>query len=320
MLGKTNSGGGGFDPSDIQSGTIAVDNILGLSSLGDIVKGNLSGQYVRVIPAPASTTLTDELIEVFKEGVFVNGTFLSMKNPVFFPCEKDANDYYRGIAFGVEYAGRDTVIYTYEIYKSTKYIQKGYGVFRVKNSSGLVSLTGNLQIGAKTFPNYPTSNTTPKVLQIASNGGSLSWGDVPSPAVIAYEGTSLLPTDVVFEDWTLHRAIKDGNILWFVLAGKITNNGTNASVTDILEITLPSEISSKIYRADGTTCDQAYSGGSAVITFYDIFNNTSTKFLLISPEANKIKIKIASAQTLATGGSQMLNTSIPIFLDTGTVS
>ena len=177
MLGKTNSGGGGFDPSEIQSGTIAVDNILGLNSLGDIVKGNLSGQYVRVIPAPASTTLTDELIEVFKEGVFVNGTFLGMKNPVFFPCEEDANNYYRGIVFGLEYAGRDTVIYTYSIYKSTKYLQKDSGAFRIKNSSGLVTIPSSLKIRDKDFPTYPTNNTTPKVLQIASNGGSLSWGD-----------------------------------------------------------------------------------------------------------------------------------------------
>lgn len=40
---------------------------------------------VNVIDAPSSTTLTDEEIDAYKGGVFNNGVFLGMNNPVFFP-------------------------------------------------------------------------------------------------------------------------------------------------------------------------------------------------------------------------------------------
>lgn len=326
MLGKTNGGGGGFDPSEIQSGTIAVDNILGLDTLGSIVKGNLAGQYVRVIPAPASTTLTDELIDVFKEGVFVNGDFLGMTNPVFFPCKADEGNYY-GIVIGA--GGSITYVETYRIspakvisvYRLAFYIGNTDGGVGFSNaiSANNVNITGNLVVKSKSWPSYPTNNTTPKVLQIASNGGSLSWGDVPSPAVVAYEGTSLLPTDVVFEDWTLHRAIKDGNVLWFVVSGKIKNNGSaSANVRTLCEITLPSELSAKIYRFEGTTCDEAYDTNSMVEVHAGyISSNMNTSFYLVSEVANKIQIWSYANTAINAGASATFDCRIPIFLNIG---
>ena len=324
MLGKTNGGGGGFDPSEIQSGTIAVDNILGLDTLGSIVKGNLDGQYVKVIPAPESNTLTNDQFNLFKEGVFVNGTFLGMRNPIFLPCSmKSGSSYYRGVAFGQNAVGtpsRYTNFCIYSINSSSKAIESGNIPISIENETGKINLE-NLSIESKSWPAYPTTNTTPKVLQIASNGGSLSWGDVPSPAVVAYEGTSLLPTDVVFEDWTLHRAIKDGNVLWFVLTGKLKNNGASSvNVSNICEIVLPSEVSSKIYRLEGTTCDSAYTTDTLISRTSGIFGSSSTvRYTLLSTEANKIKLQSATNEIPA-GNSLPVDMRIPIFLDTGTVS
>lgn len=319
MLGKTNGGGGGFDPSEIQSGTIAVDNILGLDSLGDIVKGNLAGQYVRVIPAPASTTLTDELIEVFKEGVFVNGAFLGMVNPVFFPCKSYASNYF-GLYIGADSDGTKTRIGIYKITTSTNKIADISYSISISHTTGIPDFAEGAKILGKSWPSYPTTNTTPKVLQIASNGGSLSWGDIPSPAVVAYEGTSLLPTDVVFEDWTLHRAIKDGNVLWVVLTGKISNQGiSSATIDKLFSITLADEIASKIYTTDGLTV-LVNDATKDVITYWRGAKAGSTgTFALTSRGAKNLTLEIGSFG-LSEGSSVFLDVRIPIFLDIGTVS
>lgn len=184
MLGKTNGGWGGFDPSEIQSGTIAVDNILGLDTLGSIVKGNLAGQYVRVIPAPASATLTDELVEVFKEGVFVNGNFFLLRNPVFFPCylRDGSSTVYHGLVIGQNSIGLSTYAKTYTISNKVISVSDDYAI-NFNASTNTVALgqktliTKGVSINGKDFPEYPIGNTTPKILQIAS--GSLSWGDQP---------------------------------------------------------------------------------------------------------------------------------------------
>lgn len=138
--------------------------------------------------------------------------------------------------------------------------------------------------------------------------------------VVAYEGTSLLPEGVVFEDWTLHRAIKDGNILWIALVGKITNTtGSSATVNDVFEITLPETISNKIYRTDGTSCDQAYTSEQLVLIYYDNYANQPTQFRLKSPTANKLTYSSTNGFTLGSNVSAVFNVRIPIFLDTGTV-
>lgn len=324
MLGKTNGGGGGFDPSEIQSGTIAVDNILGLDALGDIVKGNLAGQYVRVIPAPASTTLTDDEYNAIKEGVFINGTLLGIKNPILFPFGAyNGNDY--GVAIGcpsVGDQGKYTYIKAYAI-SSAKVISVTSADFSIENTTGAVSI-GNLsipyslKIKDKNFPNYPTSNTTTKFLQIGKYGGNLSWGDVPSPAVVAYEGTSLLPTDVVFEDWTLHRAIKDGNVLWVVICGAVTNTSINqVSVTNLFSIDLPADIASKIYRFDGTTCDNSYLNNDLVLIQSGTINESGKNYKIVSQTANNFVLTITSAETLNSQATKIFNVRIPIFLNIG---
>lgn len=56
----------------------------------------LFGKFVRIVEASTidPTALTDEQIELFKSGVFINGEILNCKNPVFFPAqEADASTY-----------------------------------------------------------------------------------------------------------------------------------------------------------------------------------------------------------------------------------
>ena len=138
------------------------------------------------------------------------------------------------------------------------------------------------------------------------------------PNVIGYEGTSLLPTDVVFENWTLHRAIKIGNILWVILCGVIKN--TTASTftqTNLFSITLPSDISSKIYRADGTTCDSNYSSDVNVATQPGATGAQSNVFRLCSEVANVLYLDNTFGTTIPANDSKFVNVRIPIFLDIG---
>lgn len=138
--------------------------------------------------------------------------------------------------------------------------------------------------------------------------------------VVAYEGTSLLPEDVVFEDWTLHRAIQDGNILWIVLTGSITNNSdSSASPTDIFEITLPSSISSKIYRQDGTTCDNARSSDSTILYATGTQESQTKRYFVYSESANKIKLTLLTPTSISSGTYAKIDCRVPIFLDIGTV-
>ena len=138
--------------------------------------------------------------------------------------------------------------------------------------------------------------------------------------VLAYEGTSLLPTDVVFENWTLHRAIKDGNILWIVLSGEVKNNGSDtATVNNYFSITLNTDISSKIYRQDGTTCNNAKSSNNRILRFNGMSGDNSTTFDLNSDSANVIYVRSRSNVGLGAGDSMILDVRIPIFLDIGTV-
>ena len=137
----------------------------------------------------------------------------------------------------------------------------------------------------------------------------------------AYEGTSLLPTDVVFESWTLHRAIKDGNILWLVCSGKIHNNSASQQSVDYLfELTIPSNIGSHIYRMDGTTVNNTRTGSdSLILQGNGAWGSTPLTISVESPSENYIKIGFNSTQTINASGNRAVNLRIPIFLNIGTV-
>lgn len=147
---------------------------------------------------------------------------------------------------------------------------------------------------------------------------------VGGESVVAYEGVSVLPTDIEFTDWTLHRAIQIGSVLWVVVCGTITNKGSSSnSFVNLCKITLPSSISSKIYRADGTTCDQASTTTQAKNTLILLaMGGAGTNEKLAnaySIEANKIHVKWQSNMSINAGDSIQFNVRFPLFLDIGSV-
>ena len=58
-----------------------------------VIYGIPTGNYVKYITAPESTTLTDEEIANIIDGVFIEGTFLGYKNPVLFPAGDNGSSY-----------------------------------------------------------------------------------------------------------------------------------------------------------------------------------------------------------------------------------
>ena len=160
-----------------------------------------------------------------------------------------------------------------------------------------------------------------KVLKVNSGATGIEWGEAGGSEVIAYEGTSTLENDLVFTGWTLHRAIKDGNILWLVGSGKILNNSSStASIYSLFSITLPSNISSKIYRTDGTTCDNTYVNSNIIGAFpINVGTLTSANNILVKcTNVNKLDFEAQSSINVNASSDQTFNFRIPIFLDIGT--
>ena len=121
----------------------------------------LVGHYVRIMDAPESTTLTDEQIAQIKEGVFINGEFLSDKNPILLPSGESGSGYVGCIIGASSYYTR---IRSYKIDKISKVISVITDNILV--ASNLFSVNG------KTFPQYPSSTGT-FVLKCVD--GTLSW-------------------------------------------------------------------------------------------------------------------------------------------------
>ena len=133
---------------------------------------------------------------------------------------------------------------------------------------------------------------------------------------IAYEGTSALPSGASFSDWTLHRGIRDGNILWMTLVGQIINDsGSSIGPAEVYSITLPSALSSKIYRQDGTTCNNAYSSSTQVLFGNGVQGTTTARFSITSASANTLSVWVLNA--INSGTSAFVDLRVPIFLDIG---
>lgn len=123
-----------------------------------ISEKQLNERYVKIIPAPKSTTLTDEQIGVITQGVFIDGTFLDYTNPIFLPTIDQTLAY-----SGVLISG--TTIIAYRILKETKVIE-------VQPSSRVYALNSVGYINSKLIPNYPSSSGT-FTLKIVD--GVLTW-------------------------------------------------------------------------------------------------------------------------------------------------
>ena len=93
---------------------------------------------------------------------------------------------------------------------------------------------------------------------------------------------------------------------------------SSVSFENIFDITLPEALSSKIYRNDGTTCNQPYLSSYSILLDLVKIGANIFNVSLISFETNKLRVQLGQ-QSLNSGSSIQVNIRIPIFLDIGTV-
>ena len=125
----------------------------------DDVEQDLVGKYVRIMNAPTSTTLTDEQIAQIREGVFINGEFLSHVNPVLFPFKETAGSY-KGLILS------SSIIGVYTINPTTKVISLDGSTSKSLYIRSIFGFNG------KDIPDYPASTGT-FVLKCVD--GVLTW-------------------------------------------------------------------------------------------------------------------------------------------------
>lgn len=182
----------GFDPSTIEAGDIPQDAVLGIED-GEIVKGNLFGKYVRIMNAPASTTLTEDQVKIFKEGVFVQGWFLGLLNPIFFPCVTvAAGSTIRGLLIGTD--GTNEKISEYAINASNK-ISIVIDLFSTFPAANYIAIGRPVnmaisKLSNKAFPAYPNAaQQSGKRYHFILDDGALTW----------HEGNGLYLHSIVFD-------------------------------------------------------------------------------------------------------------------------
>ena len=124
-----------------------------------ISESRIEDLAVRKIPAPSSTTLTDEQIAYINDGVFIEGTFLGLTNPVLFPTNTTGTNL-RGMYITGEKVG------CYTINSESKIISL------VVNTTRRIDLNSIGAINGKTLPEYPASTGT-FVLKCVD--GVLTW-------------------------------------------------------------------------------------------------------------------------------------------------
>lgn len=133
------------------------------------VETMLVGKYVRIMDAPTSTTLTDVQIAQILEGTFINGEFISVKNPVLFPPTETSTTYV-GMMLG-GYLFDQVILSLYSINKTSKVISK------LDTGTYFNAINGKLnaeisQLNGKILPANP-SNTGTFVLKCVD--GTLTW-------------------------------------------------------------------------------------------------------------------------------------------------
>ena len=156
---KTELGGSGLpDVNGADNGSVleVID--------GQWAKGR---KKVNVIDAPASTTLTDEELNLFKEGVFINGTFAGLNNPVIFPAKPYSDTLLVGIVCGGGSAAKQ-YFYYYKIENKVFSLDNAIICFEYFQ----LTLSKVSELNGKAVPNYP-SNTGTFTLKCVD--GVLTW-------------------------------------------------------------------------------------------------------------------------------------------------
>lgn len=133
-----------------------------------LTKEKILNDFVKLETAPQTVHLTEEERNEIVNGAFVNGSFLGLKNPVFFPADSFSDgDYYQGIVIAPN--GACTVVSTYLIYvNNNNYIE-------ISNNR-YMRVQGLEYVNGREFPSYPVSPAKPKVL-VAKNNNTLEWQD-----------------------------------------------------------------------------------------------------------------------------------------------
>lgn len=160
-------------PQGLDGGSQVVANPLGGYSdflnkidIDGVIYGIPTGNYVKYISPPEDTVLTDEELQNFINGVFINGNFVGFKNPVFFPCGDDEN-YWYGIVIGSRVGTYTSKIKNFVISKETKTIN-------VDTNFDSVMLENIYQLNGRSLPNYPSSPNYRRKLCYNTNN-TLSW-------------------------------------------------------------------------------------------------------------------------------------------------
>lgn len=130
------------------------------------------GKKVNVIDAPSSTTLTDEEVELFKNGIFINGLYLGLKNPIILPSGESAGNYLGwfiagdGVNITLAYIG------TYMINKTSKVISIKNKLLTYQFANSTLEIKNVSAINEKEFPSYPTNTGT---FTLKCVDGVLKW-------------------------------------------------------------------------------------------------------------------------------------------------
>lgn len=143
-----------------------------LAGMGEIATKNEAFNVINASDI-VNNTLTQAQYDLITNGkpTIILGTFANLINPILFsPRTNIAGVISRGLYVGHAPSGNQQ-----------------FGTYQINEGTKLFNLSGQTQenidlncIGAvnnKTIPAYPTTNTSPQVLTIGANGGSLSWQD-----------------------------------------------------------------------------------------------------------------------------------------------
>lgn len=161
-----------------------------------------------------------------------------------------------------------------------------------------------------------TTPTALSGLKVGSDYYGISGG---GEEVVAYEGTVGLPASIQISDWTLHRCILNNKILWLVFVGAVTVTDSSENIGNnsvLFSATLPSEVASKIYRKDGTTCNN-YSSSFVIIEGATWVASANKSFKICSRSANTISVEGNGPWNLSTGYPYTIDIRIPLFMDIG---
>ena len=197
----------------------------------------LDGEKVNKMPAPSSTTLSDEEISMIMNGVFIEGNFLGLTNPVFMPLsESGAN--YRGMYLVGEKIGAFT------INKTTKVITL------TATTTLRIDLNSIGAINGKNLASYP-ANDVDKYLSCKQ--GTLGWTDINLKDIVDDQGNKrFVEGDITLQTtaegialdygkWSL-----SGTHLMIVVSLSLTNGSVIPYVSILSKVGVPEWVLDKI--------------------------------------------------------------------------